>query len=131
MKISWIFFNKSLRKTYGNGMSKGQLNIDILGTSFAIQADESNEYLNQIYNHYTAVIEQVKRNSFVTDPLKLAIIAGILVTDEFYKEQVKPIAKNGGSISADCDISEIEQSTKRMMKKIDTVLNEQYDENLG
>ncbi len=112
-------------------MSKGQLNIDILGTSFAIQADETNEYLNQIYNHYIAVIEQVKQNSFVTDPLRLAIIAGILVTDEFYKEQVKPIANDKEIIPADCDISEIERSTKRMMEKIDTVLNEKQNENLG
>lgn len=112
-------------------MSKGQLNIDVLGTSFAIQADESSEYLNQIYNHYTTVIEQVKQNSFVTDPLRLAIIAGILVTDEFYKEQAKPIAKDREYIPADCDTSEIEESAKRMMEKIDTVLNEQQNENLG
>ena len=68
-------------------MSKGQLNIDVLGTSFAIQANETDEYLNQIYNHYLNVLDQVRQTSKVSDPLKLAILTGILVTDELYKEE--------------------------------------------
>ena len=58
-------------------MSKGQLNIDVLGTSFAIQANETDEYLSRIYNHYLNVLDQVKQTSKVSDPLKLAILTGI------------------------------------------------------
>ncbi len=119
-------------------MSKGQLNIDLLGTSFAIQADETDEYLNKIYTHYTDTVEQVKRTSSVTDPVRLAVIAGILITDELYKEQLKSasISMRGENESnydfsdGGFDSTEIEQSAKRMMEKIDDVLETQ-NENMG
>lgn len=101
-------------------MSKGQLNINLLGTSFAIQADETNEYLQQIYEHFTQTVKQVEENSYVTDPLRIAIIAGILTVDELYKEQFK---------NADPDNFinhnfEIENSARKMIENIDQVINE-------
>ena len=79
-------------------MSRGQLNIDLLGTSFAIQANEC---------------------SSVRDPLRLAIIAGILVTDELYKEQFK----NADSSEELKSAFEIENSARKMIEDIDKVLN--------
>lgn len=99
-------------------MSKGQLNIDLLGTSFAIQANETDEYLNKIYNHYLHVLDQVKQSSSVRDPLKLAILAGILIADELYKEELseqdsQDIIKNA---------FDIEKSAMRMIEKINEVI---------
>lgn len=117
-------------------MSKGQLNIDLLGTSFAIQADETDEYLNTIYTHYVHTIEQVRQTSSVKDPVRLAIIAGILITDELYKEQLKAdtahvAVKNGIAHTREIpDSIEIEKSAQRMMEKIDKVLDGK-NENLG
>ncbi len=107
-------------------MSKGQLDINLLGTSFEIQADETDEYLQQIYEHYVCMIEQVKTGSSVTDPLRLAIIAGILVTDEFYKEQFK----NADKFTAENEKLEIERVTQRMIRQIDGALTKD-NENLG
>ncbi len=107
-------------------MSKGQLDINLLGTSFEIQADETDEYLQQIYEHYLCMIEQVKNSSSVTDPLRLAIIAGILVTDEFYKEQFK----NADKLSSENENFEIEKVTQRIIRQIDGALTKE-NENLG
>ncbi len=100
-------------------MSRGQLNIDLLGTSFAIQANETDEYLKQIYEHFIHTINQVKECSSVRDPLRLAIIAGILVTDEFYKEQFK----NTDS-SEELQIAfEMETSARKMIEDLDRAIN--------
>ncbi len=107
-------------------MSKGNLDIDLLGTTFAIQADETDEYLNQLYEHFVCMVEQVKNSSSVTDPIRLAIIAGILITDELYKEQFK----NNTTSNDVKDNFEIEKATQRMIRQIDFALNGN-DENLG
>ena len=99
-------------------MSKGQLNIDVLGTSFAIQANETDEYLNQIYNHYLNVLDQVRQTSKVSDPLKLAILTGILVTDELYKEEFSG-QDSQELIQKACDI---EKSAMKMIEKINEVI---------
>ena len=99
-------------------MSKGQLNIDLLGTSFAIQANETDEYLNKIYNHYLHVLDQVRQSSSVKDPLKLAILAGILIADELYKEEFS--GQNSQElIQKACDM---EKSAMRMIEKINEVI---------
>ncbi|UTY23752.1 cell division protein ZapA [Treponema denticola] len=99
-------------------MSKGQLNIDLLGTSFAIQANETDEYLNKIYNHYLHVLDQVRQSSSVKDPLKLAILAGILIADELYKEELS----EQGSQDIIKDAFDIEKSAMRMIEKINEVI---------
>jgi len=99
-------------------MSKGQLNIDLLGTSFAIQANETDEYLNKIYNHYLHVLDQVRQSSSVKDPLKLAILAGILIADELYKEELS----EQDSQDIIKDAFDIEKSAMRMIEKINEVI---------
>ena len=61
---------------------KGRLQIDLLGTSFALAADQPAEYLQSIYNHYKKVVSEVQQTSGVNDSLRVAIIAGILLSDE-------------------------------------------------
>lgn len=99
-------------------MSKGQLNVDLLGTSFAIQADETEEYLNRIYKHYLHVLDQVRETSKITDPLKLAILTGLLITDELYKEEV--LEQNSQDLIDKA--FDIERSAMRMIEKIDEVI---------
>jgi cell division protein ZapA len=67
-------------------MAKGNLQIDLLGASFAIQADEKPEYLEAIYSHYKKIVSRIESSAKLTDPLKIAILAGILAADEYYKE---------------------------------------------
>lgn len=97
-------------------MAKGNLQIDLLGTSFAIQADEKNEYLNVLYNHLKKTLTKVEATSGLEDPLKIALISGILLTDELYKERMK--RSDNGSL----DLSEAEKLTLSMISRIDQVI---------
>lgn len=98
-------------------MAKGNLQIDLLGSSFAIQADEKPEYLNVLYSHYKKTIEQIEATSGLSDPLKIAIIAGILLSDELYKEKMK----HSGS-PVQIDLAEAEKIALGMISRIEQVI---------
>jgi cell division protein ZapA len=98
-------------------MAKGSLQIDLLGTSFAIQADEQPDYLNTLYSHFKKTVQQVQATSSLNDTLKIAIIAGILLSDELYKEKMK----HSDQASA-LDMAEAEKLALRMISRIDQVI---------
>jgi Cell division protein ZapA. len=98
-------------------MAKGNLQIDLLGTSFAIQADEKPEYLNALYSHYKKTISQIENTSGLTEPLKVAIIAGILLADELYKEKMKRSDQ-----TPSLDLAEAEKLALGMISRIDQVI---------
>ncbi len=100
-------------------MAKGQLDIELLGTSFAIQANESVEYLDSIYEYYKDMVKKVEETVGNQDPLKVAIISGILITDELKKERIR-IAQMP---TDERDKIEITMSTKRIIDKIDDIIN--------
>lgn len=98
-------------------MAKGNLQIDLLGASFAIQADEKPEYLEAIYSHYKKTVSRIESSAKLTDPLKIAILAGILAADEYYKEKLKHADED-----SDIDLSEAEKLALRMISRIDQVI---------
>lgn len=66
-------------------MAKGSLRIDLLGTSFAISADENISYLNGLLEKYRRVVDTAQRATGLQDALKVAIVSGILLCDELEK----------------------------------------------
>jgi cell division protein ZapA len=68
-------------------MEKRQLRIDVLGSSFTIQSDESAEHLERVSAYLREKVEEVKaRYSFAT-PLTLALLAALNIADELVKER--------------------------------------------
>jgi len=98
-------------------MAKGNLQIDLLGTSFAIQADEKPEYLNALYTHYKKTVTQIETTSSLNDSLKVAIIAGILLADELYKEKMKH-----SNQTSSIDLAEAEKLALGMISRIDQAI---------
>ena len=94
-------------------MPDNQVNIDILGTSFVVEADESPDYLQKVIAIYKEKVKSVQLGMSTADPLKIAILSGILVTDEFLKLK--------GELSSD-DAAEIEKLTARIIERIDESL---------
>jgi cell division protein ZapA (FtsZ GTPase activity inhibitor) len=66
-------------------VSKSDLRIDILGTSFSITADEDPAYLQSLLGKYRQAVENTKRITGIDDPLKLAILTGFLLCDDYQK----------------------------------------------
>lgn len=61
------------------------MQIDLLGTSFTVRTDEDPDYFREVVEHFRAKVEEIQRSVTTTDPLKIAILAGILAADDFMK----------------------------------------------
>ena len=99
---------------------KGRLQIDLLGTSFALEADQPTEYLQSIYNHYKKVVSEVQQTSGLNDSLRVAIIAGVLLSDELSKERLS--LNQSETHLQDETAALIEQSAKKMIEDIDSII---------
>lgn len=103
----------------------GKLRIEMLGTSFTIQANEDEEYLNKLLGYYKRITQDVQKIDSVKTPLQTAILSGIMIVDELYKEKQKCIAMEDGTYTppaVDPDSEEIERRTLDLIAKIDKVL---------
>ena len=65
----------------------GQLKIEMLGTAFTIQANEDNEYLEKLLGYYKRITDDVNKIDSIKNSLQTAILSGIMICDELYKEK--------------------------------------------
>ena len=105
----------------------GKLKIDMLGTSFTIQANEDNQYLEKLLGYYKRITDDVTNIDSIKSSLQVAILSGIMICDELYKEKQNKIAlENGVFVSQNPEDSknsdEIQRITLEMIQKIDKVL---------
>ncbi len=103
----------------------GKLKIEMLGTSFTIQANENNEYLEKLLGYYKRITEDVGKIDSIRTPLQTAILSGIMICDELYKEKQNKVALENGQyvpVENDMDTIEIERRTQQMIDKISKVL---------
>jgi cell division protein ZapA len=96
-------------------MDKRQLRIDVLGTSFVIQSEESAEHLARLSAYVKAKIEEVKGRYSFADPLTVAMLAALNIADEMFK------AREGRAPSA---AEEVEVVAERILSRIDDALLE-------
>ena len=101
-----------------------KLHIDTLGTSFTIQANGDDEYLKKLLTYYNKVAEEAQKITSLKTPLQTAILAGIMLCDEVYKDKQNKIAMEAGQIDPDVilESNEIERHTLDMIEKIGKVL---------
>lgn len=95
-------------------MGKG-VPIHVLGTSFAVQTDESPEYVEKLVDFVKAKIAGLQKSIETRDQLRIAVLAAILIADELFKER----EKQPGSGSGDDEISNM---TQNIIAKIDKAL---------
>ena len=98
--------------------AEGLLQVDLLGRSFVLRATgESPQYLDEVYSHYSIMLKQAQNVSSSTNPLDTAIIAGILLADQFFKEKMK-----NQDTDKTLDLNEMEVLTLKMISSIDGVV---------
>ncbi len=100
----------------------GILQIDILGTSFAIQAKEDSIYMQTLLSHYKQVAEKIEQTTGLTDPLKQAILAGIFITDELYKEKQEQNKQETVSVQNNQDLQQAEQVALQMISQLNQII---------
>ena len=103
----------------------GKLKIEMLGTSFTIQANEDNEYLEKLLGYYKRITEDVNKIDSIKNPLQTAILSGIMICDELYKEKEKYFKLENQinqNESKQSQIKEISKLTDSMISQIEKVL---------
>ena len=96
------------------------LQINLLGTSFSIQADEDSLYLEKLLAHYKETVDDLMYSTDLKDPLKVAILAGIMIADELAKERRN--VPDTDTLMVNAELSEAEKIVLQLTKKIDQVL---------
>ena len=64
-----------------------RLHIQLLGTSFSIQTDEKPEYLQSLLSYLEKKIAETERALPTRDPLRIAILTGLFLVDELFRER--------------------------------------------
>lgn len=97
----------------------GKLRIDVLGTSFAVQANEDDEYLKKLLSYYKEITDAIQNSARVSNPLQASILAGLTLVDELYKSK-----KQNYSYDKVIHDKEAERIAMAMIEQIDQVLEE-------
>lgn len=96
---------------------KNLLEVKVLGTSFTIRADEDPEYLRQVVDYLSQKVDETKQAVSLTDPLKIAVLTGIIVVDELMREK----NKIGAEMSTET-ARELENITEKLIDQLKSSL---------
>lgn len=74
---------------------KDIIEITLLNTKMRIRTGEDKDHLSAVIKQYKEMLATVEEKMKITDPLKLALIAGLFVTDELITKtsDLKPQAE--------------------------------------
>ena len=98
-------------------MRANSLIIEVLGTSLSISAEEDMEYLQNLLERYRTVVDQTQEQTGLRDPLKVAVLAGFLLTEELFKAEQAACSK-----AVDEEAQEAEKLTQNIISRLDKVL---------
>jgi cell division protein ZapA (FtsZ GTPase activity inhibitor) len=110
-------------------MSVQIVHIDLLGTSFTIQTDESLDYMEEILARLRERLSTLSTQTKVSDPLKLSILANITILDELLRARTKGVEPTReGPLQARAAIDdEVERVTARLIADLDRSLDSPPD----
>lgn len=101
-----------------------KLKIQLLGENFTIQANEDEQYLQKLLGYYQRITNDIQSQNQIKDNLQIAILSGIMLCDELYKEKQNKVAHENGQTTeiTITEEEELEKRTKHMIDKINEVL---------
>ena len=94
----------------------GSVSISLLGTSFKLRAQEDSLHLQRIVDYYSKIVSQVESCVSERDPLKLSILAGIMVIDELFSNNKQSYYTNTD------ELDEVENITLLLINTINKTL---------
>jgi cell division protein ZapA (FtsZ GTPase activity inhibitor) len=107
-------------------MNDGVMQINLLGTSFTIKADEDPEYVTNLLSYVETKVKEIESAATLKEPLKISILTSLLIADELFKEREKGRQRgttNGQDQSLDSD--EVTRIAKNMIERLERTLREE------
>lgn len=69
-------------------MTKGnRVEFQLLGQKYAIRSEATPEYVRELVAHVEKMVKQVQGEGGPQDPQKLAVLAALYITDEFFQSR--------------------------------------------
>jgi len=102
----------------------GSLQIDTLGTSFAIQANEDDAYLQKLLGYFNKLTEHIEKSGSMNNPLHISILAGIMLCDELYKEKSKKAYSAQENEEEEQYSSEVEEEIEKRLADLTSKIDE-------
>lgn len=99
----------------------GTLQINLLGTSFTIKSSEDTAYLEKLVHYYKEITDKLEKKKEFSDPLQVAIMAGVMMCDQVYKDKKTKVKIQNAYENNKTD-DEAERITSELIDKIDKVL---------
>jgi len=96
-----------------------QLNIDVLGTSFTVRADEDEAYLKRILWYFKHKVEETKRRIRIADPMKICILTSFHIIDELLREK----SWDGSNSELPEESEEMERIALKLISEMDKVIS--------
>jgi cell division protein ZapA (FtsZ GTPase activity inhibitor) len=93
-------------------MATERIKVELLGTTFHVESAEEGDYLRSVVTYLQDKVNEVRGQSPVADPIKVALLAGLNLVDELFK------AREGRPVSG----SEIGQIAESLIERIDRSL---------
>jgi cell division protein ZapA (FtsZ GTPase activity inhibitor) len=100
-------------------MVKSSLEVNILGTSFTVQAGGDPHHLRRVVDYMADKVREIQQKyteKTTQDPVKISLLAGLNVVDELLRGRRMEQEEGGGS--------ELERITERLIDTIDRSLIE-------
>jgi len=95
------------------------MRIDVLGTSFVVQSDQDPAYLRDVVDYIRVKIKEIQQTVSTTDPLKIAILSSMLITDELLKY------KTGQNPPESMEALEASNIAQTLIRTLDATLQEE------
>ena len=91
-------------------MAVNVVKVDLLGSSFSVQTDETREYIETLIGELSRRLDSLRASTRVDDPLRLSILANITLLDELVRNREHSGDADEVSRIAERLIGRIEQS---------------------
>jgi len=92
--------------------------VNLLGSSFSLKVDEDPAYFQKVIQHIEKVFSDVESSLKITDPLRVALLSCIMITDDLLKER----ERKPQGLSAE-EAEKAEQMTLEIIHMIDKNLD--------
>ena len=90
------------------------IRVELLGTSFQVDSDSSEDYLISLVEYLEGRIAEVEQMTGTRDPLKTAILAALLTADDLFQARASNLPER--------DAEEISRITRALIERIDANL---------
>ena len=93
------------------------MRIELLGASFTLQSDEDPDYVADLVDFFRTKIDEIRTSVSTRDPLKLAILSALLVTDELFKE------RSSKHVQTERDGEEMRRIAQELIAQLDRTMS--------